>query len=377
MKFTLLIIGNLLSIFVTYAQYPVGHTTITFNDPSRTRDIETELYYPAITAGEDVSIASGSFPVLVFGHGFVMAWDSYNNFWEEFVPKGYIMVFPRTEGSTSPDHAEFGLDIAFLVDQMQDENTNASSIFYSAVANRTAVMGHSMGGGSSFLAAEANTNITTLVNFAAAETTPSSTAAAAGITIPALMFSGSEDCVAPPADHQIPMYNALGSSCKTLISITNGGHCYFANYNFNCTFGESFCLPVVPLSREEQQLTTNDFLILWLDFQLKDNQVAFDVFIDSLASSPRITYMMDCSSSTQVIDEKYGLKVFPNPVQNYFIIETSKKIIKTELINSTGQKTIINSSDNKYDISFLNKGLYFVKIHTSETVFFRTIVKMQ
>ncbi|MDG0973711.1 MAG: hypothetical protein P8O07_06080, partial [Crocinitomicaceae bacterium] len=51
------------SCFVMHAQQ-VGTTTITFNDPARTggfgsgggagRQIQTEIYYPATTAGTDV-----------------------------------------------------------------------------------------------------------------------------------------------------------------------------------------------------------------------------------------------------------------------------------------------------------------------------------
>ena len=99
-----------LIVNVSLAQtFPIGHTTITFNDPTRTggfgsgggtgRQIQSEIYYPGTTSGEDVNLASGTFPVLIVGHGFVMAWDAYQNLWEEFVPRGYIMVFPRTEGS--------------------------------------------------------------------------------------------------------------------------------------------------------------------------------------------------------------------------------------------------------------------------------------
>lgn len=333
MKTTFFTIIFLTSIITINAIYQIGHKTITFNDPSRSRDIQTEIYYPANTAGENVAIASGIFPVLVFGHGFVMAWDSYNNFWEEFVPQGYIMVFPRTEGNTSPVHIEFGLDMSFLIDEMQNENLNTSSIFYGAVSPECAVIGHSMGGGCSFLAAEINSNITTIVNFAAAETTPSSTTAAVNVIIPALMFSGSEDCVAPPADHQIPMYNALNSACKTLISINDGGHCYFANYNFNCTLGESFCLPVVPLSRAEQQQTTFDFLHLWLDYQLKGNLNAFTIFNDSLNSSSRITYVQDCSTTIQSVSDYINIRIFPNPVSDILKIESSQKITKIEIID--------------------------------------------
>jgi predicted dienelactone hydrolase len=63
--------------------------TKTFVDASRSnRNIQTEIYYPAATAGNNTAAASGEYPVIVFGHGFVMAWDAYANLWDEFVPRG-------------------------------------------------------------------------------------------------------------------------------------------------------------------------------------------------------------------------------------------------------------------------------------------------
>lgn len=61
--------------------FQVGHTTITFIDGSRNnRQIPTEIYYPALTAGEEVPLAPGQFPVLSYGHGFVMTVDAYGNY---------------------------------------------------------------------------------------------------------------------------------------------------------------------------------------------------------------------------------------------------------------------------------------------------------
>jgi hypothetical protein len=77
MKKLLLIIVAFPSL--VFCQFSIGHTTITFNDPARTggtgsgggagRQIQTEIYYPAATAGVDVPVSNGNFPVITFGHG--------------------------------------------------------------------------------------------------------------------------------------------------------------------------------------------------------------------------------------------------------------------------------------------------------------------
>ena len=305
MKKLLFICSLFFTLAVFSQNHPIGHTTIMFVDPDRgNRQIETEIYYPATVAGEDTPGAIGEYPVIVFGHGFVMAWSAYANLWEEFVPRGYIMAFPRTEGNAfNTDHQRFGWDLQFLVTAMQQEGNDPASVLYDLVAPETALMGHSMGGGASFLAADSlvnngNTNLKTLIGLAPAESTSngvSSIASATEITLPSLILSGEQDGVTPPADHHIPMYDNLASDCKTIIHIIGGAHCYFANSNFNCDFGEGTSSTGISITRQEQHEVTFDFVNLWLDYTLKANCNDFTVFNDSLANSPRINFDQVCN----------------------------------------------------------------------------------
>ena len=294
-----------------FAQYAIGHTTITFNDASRTggfgsgggagRQIQSEIYYPAVTAGTNTAVVNGSFPVIVFGHGFVMSWDAYQNIWEELVPEGYILVFPRTEGGFSPVHNEFALDLALCVNKMQALNSNSSSLFFNHVSTKSALMGHSMGGGASILAAANNSTIETVIGLAPAETTPSAITAAVQVTVPALIFSGSADGVTPPIDHHIPIYNSLSSLCKYFISITGGAHCYFANSNFNCDFGEGVSSTGISISRAQQHAILFEYILPWLDYKLKNNCTSAATFTSTLNADTDITFQEDCSIPAPVI----------------------------------------------------------------------------
>ena len=282
----------------SFAQtFNIGHTSTVLYDNTRIRDVNTEIYYPANSNGDDVSISIGNFQVIVFGHGFLISWEAYENFWISLVSEGYILCFPTTEMGFTPNHQIFADDLRFISSQMQIESQNSLSIFYNSVLPKTAIMGHSMGGGASFLATENNPNIITLINFAAAETSPSAISAASNITIPSLIFSAEDDCVSPPISNQNIMFDSLNSICKTQINIINGGHCYFANENMLCSFGESSCNPNLNITRNEQQSVTNDFLKIWLNFYLKSDQNSFSIFNDSLQSSNRITYSQFCNST--------------------------------------------------------------------------------
>jgi len=173
------------SPFYICCQYQIGHTTLTFNDPTRNggfgsgggpgRQIQTEVYYPTYTAGENTPVATfPDFLVIVFGHGFAMGWDAYQN-----------------------------------TTKMLALDATAGSLFNGKVKQKSVIMGHSMGGGATMLAAANNANIAGIVGLAPAETNPSAIGVCTNISVPALIFSGSSDGVTPPAEHHLPIYQGI------------------------------------------------------------------------------------------------------------------------------------------------------------------------
>jgi dienelactone hydrolase/uncharacterized ubiquitin-like protein YukD len=308
MKTTLLLLFVFLLKDGFSQPFQIGHKTITFNDPGRTggfgsgggagRQIQCEIYYPSATAGNDVTISSGQFPFAVFGHGFVMTWDSYQNFIDQYVPQGYVLVFPRTEGGFSPVHQDFALDLLVVGTKMEALHSDASSFFYQAWNGRKAVMGHSMGGGASFLAAAQNTaNFDILVGFAPAETTPSAINVSSGISIPTLIFSGTEDAVTAPASNHKPMYDSVTNVCKHFISIIGGGHCYFANSSTTCDFGESASGGNITITRPVQHDITFAALDPYLKFYLMKDCPSWPVFTTQRDTDTRILSLTSCSYS--------------------------------------------------------------------------------
>ena len=282
--------------FALGSNYQVGHRQITFIDTTRAnRQIQCEIYYPATIAGDNVAIASGKFPVLIYGHGFVMPVSVYDVYWNALVPKGYIIVLPTTESSFSPSHTNFGKDLAHAAKSMRLQGSLPTSPFFNAVDSTSAVMGHSMGGGCAFLAMQYDPQITALVSFAGAVTNPSSVTAAMSITKPSLVIAGANDCVAPPRNHQIPMYDSLAAQCKSYVSIIGANHCQFASNNFNCTFGESTCTPKATINAATQQSILFQHLIPWLNYYLKRDCIAGDQFQSLLYASTGITSSANCS----------------------------------------------------------------------------------
>src|SRR6185436_8296985 len=118
MKKIFTLVFMLFCAFTLTAQpYSTGKRSVTFIDGSRTdRPIPTDIYYPANTAGNNVPIASGTakFPVVVFGHGFLISSSAYKWLADSLVKNGYVVVFPNTEEGIVPSHLDFGLDLSFL-----------------------------------------------------------------------------------------------------------------------------------------------------------------------------------------------------------------------------------------------------------------------
>ena len=343
---------------VSVAQpFLIGHKQQAFIDASRSnRTIDTEIYYPANSTGDDVPMANGTFPTLVFGHGFVMTWDSYDYLWNGIAPSGYILVFPKSEGSFSPSHTDFGKDIAFLVDAMKLEGLNQSSTFYNAVSDKSAAMGHSMGGGSAFLSIQYNNSITAIATLAAAVTNPSSVTAASEIQIPSLTIAGANDCIAPTADHQTPMYNALASSCKTYINLLGASHCQFAGTSFTCSFGEATCLPASAITADVQHDLTLQLLLPWLANYLKIDCEAGTQFQEFITNNSALTLEQNCS----IACNQAGLNqiqndfiFFPNPVQNQAKLLSKNYFINVDvrIVNRMGQVVKSMNSLTGYEIS--------------------------
>lgn len=298
MKYLLTILLIFLSITSQAQSFSIGSTSITFTDASRSnRQIATDIYYPAATNGSNVPLAgTDRFPVVVFGHGFSMTVDAYQNIWSSLVPQGYIVALPKTEGGLFPNHANFGRDLAYVVTALQNRGNTSGNIFTNRIASTSCVMGHSMGGGCSFLAMSFNPNISIVSALAPAETSTSAIGSASTITRPALLFTGGNDCVTPTANNGGAIYNALASGCKTMINVIGGSHCQFANSNFNCSFGESTCSPGPTINRTTQHALVNKYLVPWLNFRLKNVCSQWTSLQAVLTTDAAVSYQQSCPS---------------------------------------------------------------------------------
>lgn len=357
------------------AQFPIGQISTTLTDPTRSnRQIPVEIFYPATDTGVNMDVASGQFPVIVIGHGFTMTFDAYENFWNELVPQGYILIIPKTETGPIPfpSHTEFANDLNYCLTHLQAENGNTASPFFGKVIDRTIMMGLSMGGGCSLLAAEQNPNVTALVLLAPGETTPSAIAAAAEVSIATLVLAGSKDAVTPAAEDSDPMFAALTGSCKTLITITDGSHCGFSESSTLCDIGEnSACPGCTFISIPEQHAIMFRFLNPWLGGILKDAG-QFIAFENQLVVDTSITYTHECISvSAPEVEGSEEITIAPNPTTGIILLN---KIATINLFDKQGRQ-ILQTTANHLDISALPAGIYFLQGVHDKDVFYHRVIK--
>ena len=82
-------------------------------------------------------------------------------------------------------------------------------------------------------------------------------------------------------------------------------------------------------------------------------------------------------NSTELLDQKHIINIFPNPTTTSFSIETSStfgELLKVTIYNLNGQ-LVKKDADfqkksshyNQYDVSDLNNGIYFVKLVSEKT----------
>lgn len=397
MKKILLLSTLFLVVLTSFAQYAIGNKKLILIDKSRqSRSVLTFVYYPATTSGEDVPVVNdgNKFPVISFGHGFVMSSLAYQWLAQALVPHGYIIAFPATEEGVPPIHSEFGKDEVFVARTIRNFGDSTNSFLFGKTNGYTAVGGHSMGGGASFLGMQNVTDITTFFNFAAAETflTESAIQKARQCTRPALIFAGSKDCVAPATGNSLNMYTNTASEYKFFANIKDGSHCQFADPNKTvCELGETLaCFGRTYISGTQQQQRVILLLKPWLDFWTKRDCNAINTyytniaanlsFIDTLQSKVIPCSALDIISGIRQHTNTLKASIFPNPSNGIIQLQINENYstVTLELIDLSGR--IVDSRILKaqpsvnLDYSVLPKGLYQLRITTDKGYYISQLI---
>ncbi|MEL7370710.1 MAG: dienelactone hydrolase family protein [Myxococcota bacterium] len=243
---------------VAYANsgpFPVGVTTLQLDD------VSVEVWYPASAAGDafdaydlrdwipealrtmipdaeapifetrafrDMSVRSGSFPVVVFSHGLGGFRSQSTFFTTHLASWGFVVA--------APDHPERGLALLFTpatpasdqapitmlqtLERLRSENADATSPFFERLdLDKVAVAGHSAGGSAAAVAA-LDSAVDTWVGHAGAR--------AQGAGKPALVISGATDDIVTAPELR-STFDAMSGPNQRYFSIFGAGHLAFSD----------------------------------------------------------------------------------------------------------------------------------------------------
>ncbi len=347
--------------------YEISKTNLSMVDSSRgLRSINVVVFYPSDVAGSNKPVAAPAnkkFPLIVFGHGEGTPVHYYTYLKDFYVPRGFMMAFPKSEMGNNMDAMDFAKDMVFVINEFEKMKADPASMFYGRYNNKACLSGHGSGGGAAFLAAEMKPSVAALFTLAAAETSPSAIAAAQNISVPALVFSGGKDCIVPASGNQEDLFNSLASPCKVYINQLEATHCQFAMDNNKCTKDEKNCT-ASGYTSDSTNLYSNMLSVSFLRYYMKYNALAWPLFIDKMTTLADIVYVNNCfvPSAPRMAGEAvtedgyiYRMKIYPNPVApNSKLTIDVGSFEKVEsniaIYNTMGQKlfdqTVILDADN-------------------------------
>lgn len=99
-------------------------------------------------------------------------------------------------------------------------------------------------------------------------------------------------------------------------------------------------------------------------FQYYNNNVGYFKYIDD------VSIVLDATASLEDL-QKFGFNASPNPATDYINLSASKNINKIEIYNVVGQlveSRVLNSNNNRVNVSNLSKGIYIMKAFIEDAV---------
>lgn len=256
---------RLLALASSAAAYEVVVTSYEAVDPARSGHKVTATLYLAKDYAEPA-------PVVAFAHGFGLSADAYPLAQQLVQQRGLVVLLPHNFG-VLPSTRNLALDQVFLLAHAVNESSNPASPLYKRVSIHTVLAGHSLGGGSTVLAADEHLSSaypTPSAMFTVSlgtYTIPNALKSAPHVpaSMPALLLTATEDCVDPPAKNSLPVFQAMRSGCAFVSSVVGGSHCQYAASNLGCSTTEYLCGARPNITRETQIEKTLSIVLPFLD----------------------------------------------------------------------------------------------------------------
>ncbi|MCS7074422.1 MAG: T9SS type A sorting domain-containing protein [Bacteroidia bacterium] len=365
-----------LLIGVSFAQSAIGFRNVSFTAAFNNQTISARVFYPATSAGQNTPIVSGSFPVIAFGHGFNMNYLDYQQICGYLASYGYYVITPNVQNGFNVNHQDYAKQLAACILYLQAENNISTSVFYQKVTSKSGSMGHSMGGGSSYLVPSNFSSIDAVCGLAPANTNPSAITALASNTKPVSIISSELDNVVPEADHAAPFYQSTNGP-KHWIKIKGGGHCEFSDNPTICDLVSG----AATIPRSKQIALAQRYSRAFFDYFLKNDPTALPwICGDSVLNDTSVvltTNINNCVTVSNDWNTSPNGDIFPNPFSDKIIIRGNKDG-KITILNLFGQTVWTQSVSANTWIQLpesLTEGIYWVQWESDQQKIIKKLLK--
>jgi dienelactone hydrolase len=192
---------------------PFTYTTTSVSSTQASGYRQGTIYHPTNVAGPFAAVA------VVPGY---LAYQSSINWWGPRLASHGFVVITIDTNSTGDRPASRATQLMAALNQLVTfSNTSSHPIYRKVDPDRLGVMGWSMGGGGTLIAADNNPQLKAAIPFAPWNDSTNFS----GVSVPTLIIACESDSTAPVSSHASPFYNSIPTSTKkAYLEINNGSH---------------------------------------------------------------------------------------------------------------------------------------------------------
>eukprot|EP00298_Acanthocystis_sp_HF-20_P009367 c18262_g1_i3.p1 GENE.c18262_g1_i3~~c18262_g1_i3.p1 ORF type:complete len:861 (+),score=336.60 c18262_g1_i3:42-2624(+) len=209
--------------------HKVGNTNITTTD----RDgklFSAVIYYPSTSEGigTPLDLDQAPYPIIVFSHGWFQVPESYSTTLQNFASHGYVIFCSRASQELFADR--FAAELQSIMNWIQVESARNGSDWYQAVdPTRIALVGHSIGGGVSILAAANDPRVKAIIAYAPSQThNPATRDILPHVHVPICVICADDEQDGDIRLHSLPLYTKANFP-KIFHQFQNGSNTFFSD----------------------------------------------------------------------------------------------------------------------------------------------------